>query len=370
MLAVKHIKLIMLLSLLCCMGGCQHESEPILAMPTDVVVKTAVSTPTPTAIPTNVPTPTPTATPPPPLGSAYVIMSVNDIRTLMRFDLDSNEQTALFTVPDEGWLATADLNNAGDHFVLSYAPPDEEGIYGFTRLYLMANEANAPLELLIEPERTQDLFFHPVWSVNGRFIYYAHTALTKTTEGTLTSYDYLTQLKRMEVESGDIVTLADNASWPQISPDGEQLVYVQADAETTMDTLILADKNGNNSQTLIGSGEFEAIDAPLFSPDGEAVYFSAAEPEEAGLLLTLLGVKTAHAHDIAANWYRLPLSASNAEPERLTTIDALNLYGRFSPTDPDLFMFSADSGLYQMSADGGDLHQLLKYRLLSTLGWQ
>lgn len=309
--------------------------------------------------------PTPT-----PVGAAYFILSDEDPNTFIRYDFTTGQQTPLLSVPDQGWLTAADLNPTGEQFVIAYAPPPAgQTVFGFTRLFLMPNNPNADLELLIEPDSNQDLFFHPIWSPDGRFIYYAHTAFSQTTVDNLTSYAYVTHLKRIEVITGAITNLAADASWPQISSDGEKLVYVQAESDTALDTLILADSDGRHPQTLIDAGHFEAIDAPVFSPDGQWIYFSAAAAAET-VSQNVWGVKTAYAHDMAANWYRLSLTTSPAEPERLTTMAARNLYGRFSPRDPHLFAFASDAGLYLMMADGSQLQPLLQTPLLNSLIWQ
>lgn len=329
-------------------------TAPVAVTPHFAAEATAVTTPVPVS-----------------LGDLYLIMSEEGVTTLVRYDLDSSQQSTLFTVPEEGWLATAVLNAAGDQFILAYAPPpDEQTVFGFTRLFLLPNASHAAPELLLEPESDQDIYFHPTWSPDGRFVYYAHTAFSKTTVDNVARYIYVTKLERLETATGAITTLAENATWPQLSPDGEKLVYVQAEADTLLDMLILADGNGRNPQTLIEPGRFEAIDAPVFSPDGAWIYFSAAEVE-VETSFNWFGVQTARAHDVASNWYRLSLTTPQAQPERLTDLeDARNLYGRFSPHNPQMFAFTSDAGLYLMLADGSELEHRLTIPLLNALGWQ
>jgi Tol biopolymer transport system component len=132
--------------------------------------------------------------------------------------------------------------------------------------------------------------------------------------------------------------------------------------------LYIAEANGANATLLIPEDRFQVVDVPMFSPDGEWLYFSASE--RSGVSQTwweiLLGIEVAAAHNIPSDWWRMPVAGGDLE--RLTNRDAIGLYGEIS-TDGETILFVSTTGLYLMNADGSGIEQLLEISAAPSLSW-
>ncbi|MCP4362874.1 MAG: hypothetical protein GY796_33130 [Chloroflexi bacterium] len=306
-------------------------------------------------------------TPIEPSGTMYFVELRPGIQNLARYDVPTGRESLLFRVPDNGWLAGFDMSPDGAQFILAYAPPPEEGQiqFGFTNLYLMKNEAGSEPRLLIEPIDPQEVFFNPTWSPDGEYIYYSHV-IPEDEE----AYTFRTQLERFHLSSGEIESLAENAIWPQLSTNGSKLAYVTVTPDSLAQALLVADADGRNPTILVPQETFQAVDAPMFSLDGEWLYFSASENSAAVRPWWdwALGVQTAVAHNLPSDWYRTPLAGG--EWDRLTDMGGTGFYGRFASHNAPYFAFSSQEGLFMMSPDGRDLEKRLNVALTDSLVWQ
>ena len=80
------------------------------------------------------------------------------------------------------------------------------------------------------------------------------------------------------------------------------------------------------------AGTFFAVDAPVFSPDGKTILFSAVgepQPPKLSWLDQLLGVQVAEAHNVPSDWWRV--AANGSKPEQLTHVADTGLYADFAP---------------------------------------
>lgn len=287
-------------------------------------------------------------------------------QNLMQFDLETRESMMLFAVPANGWLSQMDVSPDGNHIVMAYAPPPvgDEIQFGYSGLYLMLADGETEPRPLIEQANPEEIYFNPVWAPDSRTIYYSHVI----PEGD-NSFDYSVTLERLDFVTGEIDVIADDAIWPRVSPDGSQVVYVTSQPETVENELVIADADGAHPIRLTLSETFLAVDAPLFSPNGEWLYFSAVTEEPAASLPwfdRLLGVQTAAAHDVPSDWWRIHLP--DGAPERLTALNKIGLYGDFGPSG-DAMAFASITGLYMMNPDGTQLTQLLETTASDTLSW-
>lgn len=343
------IALLMLVFLAACFGT----NKAVTGQATPVVAHTAVSQPplTPTAGPT--------------AGIFYAIELSRQQQLLVEIDATSGLSRTRFEVPVNGWLASFDLLDSfgSEQFVLAYAPPPPAGKinFGFTGLYQMAVDETEPHPLLLPKE--QELFFNPVWSADGQFIYFSHVTPLDPEK-----YTFTTTLERLHLATGQIDVIAENGLWPQLSPDGRLLAYVYVTPQTQMNVLMLAAPDGSNARELMDGQRFTAVDAPIFSPDSQMLYFSAAPPANTRSWWHILtGVHTAVAHNIPSDWYRMPVAGG--EIERLTQMDAVGLYGRFAPHDVSVFAFASQEGLYIMALDGENIQQLRSGTFTDSLAW-
>lgn len=301
------------------------------------------------------------------LSGSLVFLQLDPGRqNLMRFDLAAREATTLFAVPANGWLSQMDVSPDGSQIVMAYAPPPaaDDVQFGYSSLYVMLADGATEPRPLIERASPEEIYFNPVWAPDSRSIYYSHVVPAGDD-----SFEYSVTLERLDFVSGAVEVITENAIWPRVSPDGSKIAYVTSDPQTLANELVAADPDGANAVYFDLPETFTAVDAPLFSPDGEWLYFSAVtEDPVAGLSWVgrLLGVQTAAAHNVPSDWWRIRLAGG--APERLTTLNKIGLYGDFSP-DGQVIAFATITGLYTMNPDGTELTELLPTTAADMLSW-
>lgn len=319
---------------------------------------------------TIVPLPTITPVVTAPSGLLYAIELNEGEQALVQIDLNTGAKETVFLVPANGWLASFDLRPDGSQFVLAYAAPPPEGEinFGFTDLFLMdvdaVTSASVPRALLTS-EQDNELFINPVWAADGQSIYFSHIVPLA-----VEAYTFATSLQRLHLESGQIDLIAENGIWPQASSDGQSLAFVLVDPQAQTNSLMVAQSDGSQVREVVGAGVFTAVDAPVFSPDGQTITFSAAVQETVSRSWweRLLGVQTAAAHSLPSDWYSV--ADRGGAVTRLTEMDAVGLYGRFSPQNPQLFAFASQNGLYTMRPDGTNVQSIQTGTFTDSLAWK
>jgi Tol biopolymer transport system component len=149
-------------------------------------------------------------------------------------------------------------------------------------------------------------------------------------------------------------------------------VYVSFDPVSGFNQLFVANADGSDPQAIVldGSLASEIFDAPMFSPDRQAVLFSAPSPVQAhqlNWLDRLMGVQVASAHNVPSDWWSVSLTGGT--PKRLTYLQAFKLFASLSPDKKYIASLSGD-GIFVMDVDGSNLTQLLNDpKVSSTLNW-
>lgn len=280
---------------------------------------------------------------------------------ISRYDLQSQTVERIFAVPDNGWVSHIDATQDGQ-LLMAYAPPPSQGEiqFGYTSLYLTAQDDTAVSTELIQKEQQEAVLFNPILSPSGDQIYFSYVSPDKD------NVQFSLDLRRLDRQSGQVSIITKDAIWPRLSADGEKVVYVSVNPESLGDALWLADADGRNAKSILNSDMFQAVDVPMFSPDGRWIYFSAAKATNITWWERLLGVQIAAAHDIPSDWYRIPVNGGR--PEQLTTISETGLYGAFSP-DGQFIAFATFNGLYLMRPDGSSVEKILEVGATSSLSW-
>ena len=210
--------------------------------------------------------------------------------------------------------------------------------------------------VIVEATQT-DSYFVPVWSPDGMSLYFCHISAPANSQVATFS------VERVPAAGGTPELLIPNATWPRPSPDGTTLAYVAFDLARSINDLYFAAPDGTNGRPAMPPGSFISVDAPLFSPDGQYIYFSGAGaarsrrweiwPDHRTWLERLIGVQPAYANGMPSEWWRLPVAGG--APTRLTGIAASGLSGTFSP-DGQFFAFISYSGMAIMTAERGTAH--------------
>jgi Tol biopolymer transport system component len=274
---------------------------------------------------------------------------------LMRLNLASGALSTFFQPLDDSWIDSFAVSPDGKQIALAYAPPPSgPGMpVGVTGIYILPWDGPRVPQALLSPSEKQDLYFDPVWSRDGGYLYYDHVEQ----QGTSGTYKY--SIERIASIGGQPTVVVENAYWPQLSPDGEKLAYVTNEPSGTVFDLYIADPDGTHARRIDLPASFPAVDAPFFSPDSKTLYFSAIDVvSSAGptWLERLLGVQVASAHSVPSDWWRIPVTGGQAE--RITHIADTGLIGAFAP-DGKRIAFICSSGVFIMDPDGGGLTTLL-----------
>jgi Tol biopolymer transport system component len=286
---------------------------------------------------------------------------------IVSYDLASGTETLIFRTSRNGYLTSFTVSPGGQEIIYSYAAPGEEGTsqVGYNALYRQPLEGGEP-ELVLGGEDGDEAFFSPVWSPDGEYLYYTHYIRLDSSADIPFRYE----IARLAWPEGEPETLVSDAVWPNLSPDGRHLAFLSFEFGTEANYLYLADADGANPAKAPGQDLFAAVDAHFFTPDSQAVVFSAVLKSEppAGLswLDRLLGVAVAAAHDVPSDWWRLPLTTG--EPEQLTRLLDIGLLGDYSP-DGQHIGFVGATGLYTMRPDGSELTRLRSVTAFGSFYW-
>ncbi|MCI0553284.1 MAG: hypothetical protein L0287_20235 [Anaerolineae bacterium] len=288
----------------------------------------------------------------------YASASLTDITpiNIQSLDLITGEIKTIFTTTGDAWVYYMTISPDGRQLVMSYAPPSVGTALSSRALYRMPVDGTTPPQLLFQPPTPDDHYIHVEWSPDGKYIYYVHYN-NKDRQQPYPAYEMF----RMAYPDSQPEKVADKAFWPRISADSTTLVYVSLDPTSGVNELFLANADGSNPQkiTLSGPSIPGIIDAPIFSPDGASILFSAPPPPQAyqpNWFEKLMGIQAAKAHSIPSDWWSVPVTGG--ELTRLTQIQTINLFASISPDKNRIASLSGE-GLFVMNWDGSNLTQLL-----------
>jgi Tol biopolymer transport system component len=299
-------------------------------------------------------------------GQLVFLTSSAEGQNVRAFDAGSGALTTLFAAPDYAWISDGSVAPDGQHLAMGYIPPPASSQQAFASagLYVVSLDGTDSPQAVLQPADHNEVYSTPVWSPDGKYLYYSHLVASA-------SDDYAPHytLERVAYPGGEPQVLIKDAQWPSLSPDGSRLAYLALDPASQATTLSLADADGTHAAPLAGADSFPVVDSHFFSPDGQQIIFSAEVDEptsESSSLEHLLGVGIASAHDVASDWWRVPVSGGQAE--RLTHITRSGLYGDFAP-DGRYMAFVDTTGLYVMPPDGSEVLQLLDMPGSGIMSW-
>jgi Tol biopolymer transport system component len=280
--------------------------------------------------------------------------NANPFVTLESLDLASGVVNTLFSTPPLGWIYGSSVSPDEKQVVLAYAAPT-----AFAALFILPMDGSSPPSLLLPPPSKMDQYTEPVWSKDGKYIYFVHVAFGQQNgKQKLPAYE----IERLAYPGGRPEMLLTNAYWPRLSPDGNRMVYVSQNPNDGSNQLFTASADGSNPKQvkLSGPAVFFIIDAPLFLADGKTILFSAPAPTVASAedwMDWLLGVRPASAHNVISEWWSV--AATGGTPTQLTHIQAPGLYGSVSPDGQQLASFSGN-GIFVMRPDGSGMSMIVK----------
>jgi len=280
------------------------------------------------------------------------------IGNIQMLDLVTGEVATLFSARG-GWVYYGTISPDAKQLIISYAPPPPTQTNSSSNraLYMLPLDTVRPPQPLFAPPTSDDHYTQVEWSPNGKYIYYVHYNHNNSGGQFYEVYDIF----RMAYPNGNPKKILDHAFWPRLSSDSNKLVYVSLDPASGLNELFIANANGSNIQKVNFSGSWipDIIDAPIFSPDGQSILFSAPGPSQSyqpNWVDKLMGIQVVKAHNIPSDWWSVPISGGTLT--QLTNIQTINLFGSISPDKKHLASLSGE-GIFVMDLDGSNLTRLI-----------
>ena len=297
-------------------------------------------------------------------GSNGPILGIN-ILNLITGEIDQ-----VFKGPDISWVYYLRVAPDNKLLVMSYTGAPQANTPDNPELYVLPLDGSKPPQLLVAPASQSEQYTQAEWSPDGKYIYYVYNNY----QNQPTDQHYpLYQIYRMPYPSGQPEKIADQAFWPRLSSDDSQLVYISMDPVTGKNKIFIANADGSNARMLNITGAWnpDIIDAPIFSPDGQSIIFSALSPQqsyEPSWLEKLMGIEVAEAHSIPSDWWSIPLAGGVAT--RLTSLRTVGLFASISPDKQHIASYSG-SGLFVMKPDGSNITMLISDMggVAGMVGW-
>jgi Tol biopolymer transport system component len=290
--------------------------------------------------------------------SAYEGSSGNPILSIQALDLTTGLITTIFQGPEISWIYYVTVSPDEKQLVMSYSAPPENQNPANELLYSLPLDGSTQPQFFVLPPTIFDRYIQVEWSPDGKYIYYVHNNSQNQPIG---QHYPIYEIYRIAYPNGQPEKVADQAFWPRLSADGSHLVYISMDTNSGKNRIFLANADGSGAQEVSLSGAWtpDIIDAPIFSPDGQSILFSAPIPPQSSApswIEKLLGVQVAKAHSIPSDWWSVPLTGGNVA--RITNIEATSLFASISPDKRFIASYSGN-GLFVMSPDGTNLTLLI-----------
>ncbi|MFK7802858.1 MAG: TolB family protein [Anaerolineae bacterium] len=355
--------------------GCQPKTaevetgSPQTETPAPVIPTATKPIPSPTAS-SNEPTVEGLATRTPADGRLIMIdESQYPNHKLVVLDLETQTGLVLFEAPENGWMFQLDVDQSAGQIAISYAPPPEsdptpiEGRTPFDRngVYIADFDETgitSNLKFLFGNSGANEFVFNPIWSADGRSIFYvSYKRILADITDWESQASITVALYRYDLETDSHNLISDDGIWPRISADGEKLLYIQVDPVTSQRSIRTSDLDGGNIQELVPFNRFFDIDTPTFSADGKHIYFAAVphstkvERKWWEVVLGIQGVSAHVDHNIPSDWWRV--SVEGGEPEKVASVQQIISHGSFDASGEILF-YATDSGVFQLPISGSN----------------
>jgi Tol biopolymer transport system component len=294
----------------------------------------------------------------------------NPILSIDVLDLLTGAITTIFEGPDISWINYVTVSPDEKKLIMSYSAPPQNQSSTSLLLYVLPLDGSTQPQLLVLPPTIYDQYLQAEWSPDGEYIYYVHTNYqNQPAQQHYPNYEIF----RMAYPDGVPEKVADEAFWPRLSPDATRLAYISMDPVSGTNKLFLANADGSNVQEVVRTGPWtpDIIDAPIFSPDGQSILFSAVSPTQSyqpNWFEKLLGVQVVEAHTIPSDWWSVPLTGGVVT--QLTHLQAAGLFASISPDKRYIASYSAN-GLFVMNPDGTGLTMLIPDMggIIGTVDW-
>ncbi len=274
-------------------------------------------------------------------------------------DLLTGEVTTIFDAPKYSWVYYISVSPDHKQLLMTYSPPPGDNEPPDQNIYIMPLDGSQPPKPLFTPPTKEDDYVEVEWSPDGKYIYFSHAnfQITPQPDQIYPLYD----VYRMAYPDGKPERIVEKAFWPRLSSDSSELAYISVDLFLRENKLFISDSDGKNAHEVVLSGQQipDVKDAPIFTPDGKTLIFSAPVPAQAyqpNWLDKVMGVQIAKAHNVPSDWWSV--SVTGGAITQLTNIQTTNLFASFSPDGKHVASHST-SGIFVMKPDGSEVTMLV-----------
>ena len=274
-------------------------------------------------------------------------------------NLLTGEVTTIFDAPKYSWVYYVSVSPDHKQLLMTYSPPPGDNEPPDQDIYIMPLDGSQPPKPLFTPPTKADDYVEVEWSPDGKYIYFSHANFQLTPQPDQIYPLY--EVYRMAYPDGKLERIVEKAFWPRLSSDSSQLAYISVDLFLRENKLFISDSGGQNAREVVLSGQQipDVKDAPIFTPDGKTLLFSAPVPAQAyqpNWLDKVMGVQIARAHNVPSDWWSV--SVNGGEITQMTNIQTTNLFASFSPDGKHIASHST-SGIFVMKPDGSELTMLV-----------
>ena len=274
-------------------------------------------------------------------------------------DLLTGEVKTIFNAPKYSWVYYISVSPDHKQLLMTYSPPPGDNEPPDQNIYIMPLDGSQPPKPLFTPPTKEDDYVEVEWSPDGKYIYFSHAnfQITPQPDQIYPLYD----VYRMAYPDGKPERIVEKAFWPRLSSDSSELAYISVDLFLRENKLFISDSDGKNAHEVVLSGQQipDVKDAPIFTPDGKTLIFSAPVPAQAyqpNWLDKVMGVQIAKAHNVPSDWWSV--SVTGGAITQLTNIQTTNLFASFSPDGKHVASHST-SGIFVMKPDGSEVTMLV-----------
>lgn len=194
----------------------------------------------------------------------------------------------------------------------------------------------------------------PTWSPDGQSIYYAFQGVENRQP--------VGRIERVSLADGKVTPVYSDASYPAVSPGGQQLAFVHDDGRGT--ALRVGSPEGTAAKEIVNNSAFRGVAGPRFSPDGAWIAFVAQGPGPQGPAPAPPAAPASKPtsnlvpslHDALASIFSVPVTSAHGDPWGVWKIrpdgSDLQRVGSLQEDEP-LLAWSPDGGWIAVHGTGG-----------------